>query len=84
MVNGFHDVVTMRMKFNWKSNCAVSITETVKIEKAEKQQHAIQPLYTQGAPYMEVSLKTVHAFMNIERGAERGGAEVDPEAQNRL
>ena len=36
------------------------------------------------APYVEVSLETLHAFIYIKRGAERGGAEVDPKAQKRL
>ena len=27
---------------------------------------------------MQVSLKTLHALVDVERGAERGGAEVDP------
>ena len=33
---------------------------------------------------MQVPLKTLHAFFYIKRRAERGGAEVDPEAQERL
>ena len=36
------------------------------------------------APYVEVSLKALHAFINIKCGAERDGAEVDPKAQKRL
>ena len=33
---------------------------------------------------VQVSLKTLHAIFYVKRGAERGGAEVDPEAQERL
>ena len=36
---------------------------------------------SEDAPYVEVSLKALHAFINIKCGVERGGAEVDPEAQ---
>ena len=33
------------------------------------------------ALYVQVPLKTLHDFFYVKRGAERGGAEVDPEAQ---
>ena len=36
------------------------------------------------APNVQVSLKTIHALVDVGRGAERGGAEVNPESQQRL
>ena len=33
---------------------------------------------------MQVSLETLHARVDIERWEERGGAEVNPESQQRL
>ena len=33
------------------------------------------------APNVQVSLKTLHALVDVERGVERGGVEVNPESQ---
>ena len=33
------------------------------------------------APNVKVSLELLHALVNVERGVERGGAEVYPKAQ---
>ena len=32
------------------------------------------------AANMQISLKTLHALVDVERGAERGGSEVNPES----
>ena len=39
---------------------------------------------SEDAPYVEVPLKTLHAFIYVKREAERGGAEVFPVAQKCL
>ena len=39
---------------------------------------------SEDATNMQVSLETLHALVGVERGAERGGEEVDPESQQRL
>ena len=36
------------------------------------------------APNFQVSLKNLYAHVNVDCGAERGGAEVNPESQQQL
>ena len=46
MEYGFYHIVTMEIKYNWKSNLTVSFMETEKLAKSERDQQIIQLAYT--------------------------------------
>ena len=47
MGNEFYDVVTMKIKFNWKSNWTLSFMETKRLKNQQENQQTIKLAYTQ-------------------------------------
>ena len=47
MGDEFYDVVTIKIKSNWKSNWTISLMETQNYRKQQENQQTVLPTYTQ-------------------------------------